>query len=338
MAEEAQADPHRQRSREQPDPQVGVALAVERRLATLVPHARQLPQQREVARGEAERHQHEHGDDENRSAVHAEVRTIPEHRPVEELARADGQGDGRDRDAESNGDLYHSRASRVRVPARTGRGAAWPRPFASPGSRARSPRPRRHRARVAREENRRRHRRQHEHLEVRGLAVLWREGNHREHEEQAGDPSRARSVSTAGLDREQERGERDGKHRDHPDRPQRGCLEERERRGIDVGHERRLAVGGVLVELAALFDHVRLGRDEGLVGVEDRYEERGQAQHERDREQDQEHPGEVAPRRGTGARFERDSGLGHGIHGEGAHFALRAPRMTGQTGSSSFAW
>ena len=73
-------------------------------------------------------------------------------------------------------------------------------------------------------------------------------------------------------------------------RPQRGGLEERERGRVHVGHDRRLAVDRLLVELAAVVQHVGLGGEERLVGVEHRREERGQAQHERQRQQHQEDP------------------------------------------------
>ena len=53
------------------------------------------------------------------------------------------------------------------------------------------------------------------------------------------------------------------------------------------------SIGGVLVQVATVADHVRLRREERLVGVEDRHEERGQPQRECERE---EYPAAVAGR------------------------------------------
>ena len=104
---------------------------------------------------------------------------------------------------------------------------------------------------------------------------MRRERDHREHEQESRDPPGAPPVTSTRFDGEEQRGERDREHRDHPHGPQRGGLEEREGGRVDVGDERRLAVDrGVLVELAAVVDDVGLGGEEGLVGVEDRHEER----------------------------------------------------------------
>ena len=289
VAEEPQPDRDRQRGGEHPEPQIGVALAVERRFATRAPRARELPQQCEVARRECQRHQDEHGDDDHRPGVHAEVRAVAEHRPIEQLARADGQRDGSDRNAEPEGNRAHAA-----LPARTGEqvhdgkkggcaGLFRQRRDGDGGSgRAAAPSPR--------EQDRRRHRWEHEHLEVRGLPILRRERDHREHEQESRDPPCARAVPTARFDGKQQRGQRDGEHRDDAHRPQCRRLEESERGGVDVRHERRFPVGRVLVERAALLDHMGLRRDERLVGVEDRHEERRQPEHEGDREEHEEHP------------------------------------------------
>ena len=171
--------------------------------------------------------------------------------------------------------------------------------------------PREEAASASREQDRRRHRRQHEHLEVRGLTVLRHERDHGDDEQDPRDPSRARAVASPGFDREQQRGERHREHRDHAHRPQRGGLEERERRRVDVGHDRRLAVDGVLVELATVVEDVGLRGEERLVGVEHRREERGEAQHEREREQHQEDAHQLASldaplrARGNGRRHGR---------------------------------
>ena len=146
-----------------------------------------------------------------------------------------------------------------------------------------------------REQDRGRHRREHEDLEVRGLAVLWCEGNERKHAEQPGDPSRTPPVAPPGLDREHQSGQCDREHRDEAHGPQRRRAEHAERGGIHIRHEWWLAVGGFLVEVAALADHLGLGRQERLIGVEDVDEERRETQEERERQQHEEQLAEVVP-------------------------------------------
>ena len=98
------------------------------------------------------------------------------------------------------------------------------------------------------------------------------------------------AVASSGLEREEQRRERDRQHGHHAHRPQ-GCrAEDREGRRVEVGHERRLAVGGLLVELAPVVDDLGLGAEERLVRVEDVHEERREPQRGRQEEQDGEQP------------------------------------------------
>ncbi len=321
MPEKAQADRDRERSRREPDPQVGVAPAVERRLPPIVPRLRELPQQWEVARRPPQCHQHEHRDHHHGRAVDAEIGAVAEHSPVEELARADPDRDRGDERAEPDQRRRHTLpAARAGEHVDDGQQRRRTRLFGE--CRRRHAEPGCDPATATREEDRRRHRRQHEHLEVRRLPVLRRERDHRENEEDPGDPSRAIAVPAPRLDREQQRGERDREHRDDTYGPQRGGAEKREGRRVDVRHERRLAVDRVLVELAAVADHLRLCGDERLVGVEHRDEERGHAEHEGDSEQDQEHPRQLAPRRPGGARLEREVSSHRGVHAGGTFCLL----------------
>src|SRR5262249_33955055 len=96
--------------------------------------------------------------------------------------------------------------------------------------------------------------------------------------------------ASAGLEREEQGGQGDGEHRDDPHRPQRRCTEERERPRVHVGDERRLAVGGLLVELSAISDDVGLRGEERLVRVEHVDAEGGGPQHGGEREQHEEEP------------------------------------------------
>ena len=147
-----------------------------------------------------------------------------------------------------------------------------------------------------REEHRRGHRRQHEHLEVRRLPVLGRERDRGGDEQQRGEPRGAVAPPAPGLRREQQRGERDREHRDDAHRPERGAADEGERGGVEVRDQRRLAVGGVLVERAAVADHLGLGGEERLVGVEDVDEERGQPQEGGQHEDRHDEPSATRPR------------------------------------------
>ena len=102
VTEEPQTDRDRDHCRREPEPQVDVALTVERMLRAVTPGARELPQQRQVAPDERGGHRDEHHPDRGRERLHAEVRPVAQHGPVEEVAGTDDRGtdQGRHREAE----------------------------------------------------------------------------------------------------------------------------------------------------------------------------------------------------------------------------------------------
>jgi hypothetical protein len=197
----------------------------------------------------------------------AEVAAVADRRPEQQLARADEQRDERQREEEPTqgvGRASPPSLSPQHVQHREQRRRAGL--LRERGERDRDPG--RESAAAPRQQHRQRHAREHEDLEVRCLPVLRRERDGRQHHEQARDPSGAVAPASASLEREEQRGERDGEHRHHSYRPQ-GCrAEQRERARVQVGDEGRLAVGGVLVQLAAVPDDVGLGGEERLVRVE----------------------------------------------------------------------
>ncbi len=150
-----------------------------------------------------------------------------------------------------------------------------------------------------REEHRSRHRREHEDLEVGRLTVLGRERHEREHAQEPGDPRRASAVPAPRLQRDEQRRQRGGSHREHAHGPQVVRAEQLERGGVHVRNERRLAVGRLLVELAAVLDHLGLGGEERLVGVEDVDEERREPQEHGERQDDDDQARDVTATPGT---------------------------------------
>ena len=178
VPEEPQTDRHRHRARQEPQPEVGVAPAVVRRQVAIAPRLWDLPEERQVARDPPERHEAEHRDHQGRRGVDTQVRAVAEHRPVEELGGADGERDERGGDGEAQrdaadpplppcpGEQVHHREERRRPGLLRQRGGGDHRAC-------------RDAATATREEDRGGHRGQHEHLEVRGLAVLGGERDHR---------------------------------------------------------------------------------------------------------------------------------------------------------------
>ena len=322
MPEEAEPDRHRECGGREPDPEIGVGTGEllvgsgtvdsrRRRPLAVAPGARQRPDDRQVAGDERERHDQEQAEHVHGRGSEPEVRAVAEQRPEEQLARSDEERHDRDRDREpgrgltdpplpagaphqvdhgqerGGAGLLGQRRNRDRHPGCTGLAARA-------------------------EEHRRGHRRQHEDLEVRGLSVLRRERDRGQDEQDPGEPGRALAVAAARLQREQQPGERDREHRDDAHRPQRGRPEHAERRRVEVRHEGRLPVGRVLVEPATLVDHLGLGGEERLVGVEDLDEERRESQRARQQQEDRQDLPRLRPacgsRPGTSTRGRVDVG------------------------------
>ncbi len=110
------------------------------------------------------------------------------------------------------------------------------------------------------------------------MTVLGREAHRREDEEETRDPTPPGTVAPSSLRDQHEPGRRDREHGDDADAREVVAPGDREDRGVDVRHERRLAVDRVVVQPTTVVDHLGLGREEGLVGVEDRNGERGKAE------------------------------------------------------------
>ena len=147
--------------------------------------------------------------------------------------------------------------------------------------------------------HRRGHQRQHEHLEVGGLRVLRAErgrGEEVEHADRDVDvPARE---AAARLGREQQGGQRVREDREHAHRGEVVGAGDRERGRVEVGHHRRLAVDRVRVEVAAVVDDLRFGREVRLVGVEHVVRVGRDAQQRGEREEPEEQHHQAQPRAG----------------------------------------
>ena len=106
-----------------------------------------------------------------------------------------------------------------------------------------------------------------------------------------------------------------GEHGDHAHRGEIVGAGHREHRRVEVRHERRLAVDGVDVEATTVAEHLGLGREVRLVGVEDPFREARDPQHHRQRDdrQDQRQDRDPAPARATWRRISPD-GTGRRHH------------------------
>ena len=143
------------------------------------------------------------------------------------------------------------------------------------------------------EQHRRGHDREHEHLEVRGLRVGGAEGGGREQVGAPGEDGREPPPEpAAGLRGQQQRGEGLCDHGHDADRCEIVGAGEPEHRRVEVRDHRRLAVHRVDVQVPAVEQDLRLGREVGLVGVEDAVGEAGRpqrgGQHEEQQEQQRE--------------------------------------------------
>ena len=115
-------------------------------------------------------------------------------------------------------------------------------------------------------------------------------------------PARPLSEAPPGLGGQEQGGGDVGQDGQHPDGREVVRARDPERRREQVGHDRRLAVDRLVVQPSAPVDHLGLGREVGLVGVEDLLREAGGVDHEGHDHEEDAVPTTAGQRRGpTGA-------------------------------------
>ena len=292
MREEPQPGNDRERPGEEPEPQVDV-------VAPVSPRERKERHQRQAAEEEPFRLT---GTEPQRVAEHAlciEVTTIPGEHPEEEVVRSEEERGDEDRSEERESEHGEAaptagapRQQDEREQSRRSRLLRESRePERSAGRRRPSPDP---------EEDRPRHEREHEHLEVGRLRVRREERSRGEQVEQPGREIGATPrESPPRLGGQEQRGQRVGQHGEDAYRAQMVGAGEPEHRRVEVRNDGRLPVDGVDVELPAVHDHLSLGGEVRLVGVEDTVREGGDPKHggnpeEQEEQEEQRPPGQLA--------------------------------------------
>ena len=288
MPEEPEAGHHRHGSAPQPQPQVEVDLAP-------APGLQRAPHHDGVQADEGPRHPHPAEDRGGQGTPQGQVAPVAGDGPQEEVPGPERQGGDADQGGGRDRGPGHAPPPRSPVQQEGHRQGGQHRRLLAQAGQGQA-QPRHHRLLASGGNHRRGHGQEHEHLEAGRLGVGREVGRRpRQEEHPRGQGHRPLAGAALGLEGE-EQGGGSQRHRAHrPHRSDVAVAGDGEDQCVDVGDHRRLAIGGVVVERAPPLDLHGHGGEAGLVGVEQRADQTGQVEHERDHHERQPHPQEPPP-------------------------------------------